>query len=169
MDLDFIPRKTEKGRAEMLRRTFQVTHRERSVLIMVDGKTPASLLLAKLAFIDRANEILAELRDGGFIDFDGPDEPPPLGTSATSASGMPLTDELLHWQQFARTFIVEALGSAGDGLAARLEACQSREELLSLLEECRRYLEACVSRNKAQEFWNALGDEVLVSPVLVER
>ena len=153
MTKDYIPRKTEKGRAEVLRRTLQVTHRERSVLIMVDGKTPASLLLARLTFMDKANEILDELRDGGFIDFDGPEELPPLGTSATSAPEMPLTEEMQQWQRFARAFVVESLGPAGDSLAMKLDACQSREVLLSLLEECRRYIETCVSRKKAQEFW----------------
>jgi len=168
MDLEHIPRKTDKGRAEVQTRAFHVGHRERSVLIMVDGKTPARLLVARLAFMEKANEILGELRDGGFIDFDGPDELPPLGTSATGELLTPLTEELLVRRQFARNFILEALGPGGDDLARKLETCQTREALLPLFEECRRFIEACVNRRQAQEFWIGLGETAIAVPVLVE-
>ena len=168
MDLEFIPRKTDKGRAEVQTRSFHVGPRERSVLIMVDGKTPARLLVARLAFIEKANEILGELREGGFIDFDGPEELPPLGTSV-AAGETPLTEALHASRQFARAFIIDALGPGGDDLARKLEACPSREALLPLLKKCRRFLKAYVNRRTAQEFWNGLGEDATAVPVLVER
>jgi hypothetical protein len=157
MDLERIPRKTDKGRVEVRTRAFHVSPRERSVLIMVDGKTPARLLLAKLAFMNKANDILDELCDGGFIDATDAPEPVLPGMPAFVKPGSPLTEELRARQWYAHDFILDALGPVGDELATKLENCQTREALLPLLEDCRDYIAAGVNRLAAQEFWNGLG------------
>jgi len=157
MDLERIPRKTDKGRVEVRTRAFRVSPRERSVLIMVDGRTPTRLLLAKLAFMDKANDILDELREGGFIDMTDVPEPLFSGSSASARPGTPLTEELRARQRYARDFVLDALGPVGDDLATKLENCQTREALLPLLEDCRDYIAAGVNRLTAQEFWNGLG------------
>jgi hypothetical protein len=151
MDLEHIPRKTDKGYAEVRTRAFHVGARERSILIMVDGKTPARLLLARLAFMNKANDILDELRVGGFIDVEVPAEQTLLAVPVT-----PLTDAL-RTRQFARDFVLETLGAAGDDLVNKLEACLSRERLTLLLVECRDGIEAGAGRHKTQEFWDGLG------------
>jgi hypothetical protein len=151
MDLEHVPRKTDKGYAEVQTRAFHVGARERSILIMVDGKTSARLLVARLAFMDKANEILDELRVGGFIDVEIPAE-----QSLLAVSVMPLTDAL-RARQFARDFVLEALGPVGDDLVKKLEACLSRERLMLLMMECRDGIEANVGRHKTQEFWDGLG------------
>lgn len=156
MDLAHIPKKTDKGRLEVLTRAYQVGPRERSVLIMVDGKTPARLLVAKLAFMKKADEILDELCVGGFIDVGGTED---RGLEKTTpvAPMTPLNEELRARRQFARDFVIEVLGKDGDYLALRLEGCQSRETLLPLLDECRDHIESAAGEQKAQEFWQELG------------
>jgi hypothetical protein len=155
MELEHILRKTDKGRVEVQTRAYQVGPRERSVLIMVDGKTPARLLLTKLAFMKKADAILDELRVGGFIDVCGTEAGGEFGTRAPRFT--PLTEEMRARRQFARHFILEAFGPSGDYMALRLEGCQSREALLPLLEECREYIEVGAGSRKAQQFWNELG------------
>lgn len=164
MDLENIPRKTDKGRVEVRTRAFHVGPRERSVLIMVDGKTPAGVLLAKLAFMKKANEILDELCVGGFIDVGAAEELPPLAGAPMPTT--PLNEELRARRQFARNFVLDVLGPAGDDLAIKLEACQVREVLLPLLEECRDRIEAGAGPQKAQGFWNALGQMAITSTTL---
>lgn len=156
MDLEHIPRKTDKGRVEVQTRAYQVGPRERSVLIMVDGKTPARLLVAKLAFMKKADEILDELCVGGFIDISGREDF--AAQKKTPVAPMtPLTEELRARRQFARNFVTTALGPSADYLALRLDGCHSREALLPLLEECRDYIEMGAGPQKAQDFWNELG------------
>lgn len=74
------------------------------------------------------------------------------------------TDELHASRQFAQTFVIESLGCGGHVLVNKLEACQSREALLRLLEECRRFIETCVNRKTAQDFWDGLGEEATAVP-----
>ncbi|MBI4997951.1 MAG: hypothetical protein HZC22_13880 [Rhodocyclales bacterium] len=156
MDLAHIPKKTDKGRVEVQTRAYQVGPRERSVLIMVDGKTPARLLLAKLAFMKKADEILDELCVGGFIDISGSEDH--AAQRQTPVAPMtPLTEELRARRQFACDFVRLALGPSADYLALRLQGCQSRETLLPLLEECRDYIEMNSGAQTAQAFWNELG------------
>jgi hypothetical protein len=156
MDLDHVPRKTDKGRVEIRTRAFHVGHRERSILIMVDGKTPTRVLLAKLAFIDTADEILDDLYMGGFIDAATPVDLPSLVAAAKTT---PL-NEALRARQFAREFVLDALGERGEKLALKLEACLSREQLMPLLKKCRDHIEVRVGSDKAWEFWNGLGTVV---------
>ena len=155
MELEHILRKTDKGRVEVQTRAYQVGPRERSVLIMVDGKTPARVLLNKLAFMKKADSILDELRVGGFIDICGSESGGDAGSKAPRFT--PLTEEMRVRRQFARHYILETFGPSGDYMALRLEGCQSREALLPLLEECRDYIEVGAGSQKAQQFWNELG------------
>jgi hypothetical protein len=165
MELEHILRKTDKGRVEVQTRAYQVGPRERSVLIMVDGKTPARILLNKLAFMKKADTILDELRDGGFIDVCGSE----FGSEAAKAPRFtPLTEEMRARRQFARHFIMETFGPSGDYMALRLEGCQSREALLPLLEECREYIEIGSGAKKAQQFWNELG-QLAISQTTARR
>ncbi len=161
MDLETILSKTAKGRAEIESRTCQVRHRERSVLIMVDGKTPTRLLLARAAFTDKANEILDELCDGGFIDVKRDVELIPVSVAAetldTDPSATPLGEDLHALRMYARNFVVQTLGPMGHRVAVKLEGCQSHEVLLGLFEECRDRIAVGASRQKAHEFWNELG------------
>jgi hypothetical protein len=157
MDLEEIPRKTDKGRFEVQTRAFHVGPRERSVLIMVDGKTPARVLLARLAFMKKADVILDELCSGGFIDTEVEVEELDVGIIApTLRLETPLT-EALRARRFARDFVLETLGPAGDDLAIQLECCLSREQLLPILEKCRDHVGAVASLQKAEEFWEGLG------------
>lgn len=156
MELENILRKTDKGRFEVQTRAYQVGPRERSVLIMVDGKTPARTLLAKLSFMKKADAILDELREGGFIAVCSKDHAI-RNEVRVPMTFTPLTDEMRARRQFARHFILETFGPGGDYMAMRLDGCQTRESLLPLLEECRTYIEIGAGAQKAQEFWNELG------------
>lgn len=167
MDLAHIPKKTDKGRVEVQTRAYQVGPRERSVLIMVDGKTPARLLVAKLAFMKKADEILDELCVGGFIDIGG-SEDYSSHRKTPVAPMTPLTEELRARRQFACDFVRQALGPSADYLALRLQGCQSRETLLPLLEECRDHIEMGAGQQRAQEFWNELG-QLAISQTAARR
>jgi hypothetical protein len=66
MDLNAVYKKTQKGLEEMAQRTV-LGMRERTLLVMVDGKTAAADLLARAQHMPDPPALLAKLIDGGFI------------------------------------------------------------------------------------------------------
>jgi hypothetical protein len=150
MNLEHIPRKTEKGRVEVQTRAFRVGPRERSVLIMIDGKTPAKVLLAQLSFMNKADKILDELRSGGFIDAASPIDVPPVDVGTMTGS---LSDSMESVRRVARDSVLKTLGPRGHELAVKLEHCDSHAVLTSLLGSCRDVIATAVGGQKAQEFW----------------
>lgn len=65
---DGIYRKTEKGRTEIATRANKLGMRERTLLIMVDDKTPRSVLLSRSAH-PGCGDILDSLLAQGFIEI----------------------------------------------------------------------------------------------------
>lgn len=150
MNLEHIPRKTEKGRVEVQTRAFRVGPRERSMLIMIDGKTPAKVLLDRLSFMKKADQILEELRSGGFIDSASPIEVPHVEASTETGS---LSDGMQSVRRAARDSVLKTLGPRGHELAMSLDRCDSHAVLTSLLGRCRDVIAATAGGQKAQEFW----------------
>lgn len=150
MNLERIPRKTEKGRVEVETRACRIGPRERSVLIMVDGKTPTKVLLARLSFIKKADQILDELREGGFIDAVSPINVPHVETGTRDES---LSEGMCTARRVARDFVLKTLGPRGHDLAVKLERCNKRAVLLLLLGRCREGILAVAGERKAVEFW----------------
>jgi hypothetical protein len=158
MNLELVPRKTDKGRAEIKTRAFGVGHRERSLLIMVDGKTPASILVSKMAFLNKADEILDDLRVGGFIEAMPGATILPVRDATTDRAARP--DDTVRTRHYARMFVLDALGRHGSELATRLAACETLAQLMPVLERCRDQIETAAGRRKAEEFWDRLGPVV---------
>lgn len=150
MNLEHIPRKTEKGRVEVQTRAFRVGPRERSVLIMIDGKTPAKVLLARLSFMKKADQILDELRSGGFIDAASPIDVPHIHADVMAE---PLSDGMQSARRVARDFVLKTLGPRGHDLAVKLERCDTRAVLTPLLGRCREAISLAGGEKKAQDFW----------------
>ena len=69
MDLKAVYKKTQKGQEEMAQRTV-LGMRERTLLVMVDGKMTAADLLARAHHMPDPPSLLAKLIDGGFIAAD---------------------------------------------------------------------------------------------------
>lgn len=147
MNLEVIPKKTSKGRVEVETRAFRVGPRERSVLIMVDGKTPAKVLLAQLSFMKKADKILNELYVGGFIETAEAIELPTLPVEGR------LSEALQSARQIAHDFIARTLGTRGEYLMLKLGTSHSQETLMPLLKRCREAIQAVAGKQKALDFW----------------
>jgi hypothetical protein len=149
--------KTDKGRDEVASRSHGLGPRERSVLILVDGKVSAGLLADKLKHLPRVTEILEQLERDGFIAVP---EDQPIVTGGAAGGKVPLDAGGRAAVAFARRFVLDTLGPNGDTLAEQLEKCASQQELLGLLEKCRELLRMAAGRRKADEFWSGLGSTV---------
>ena len=154
MDAQCILMKTDKGREEVATRCHHLGPRERSLLILVDGRLPAGLLVDKLKYLANAEAMLDQLQQDGFVAPVA--DPTAAGTAAPMAPGVPPGPPPVNVINFARRFVLDTLGPAGDGLAEQLEHCRSQQELLAALERTREALQLGASRRKAEEFWTGV-------------
>lgn len=152
MDLNAVYRKTQKGQEEMAQRTV-LGMRERTLLVMVDGKTIAADLLAKAQHMPDPPGLFAKLIDGGFIAADTS-----ASTAvATSAQVVAAPQEQRVQQElmrYAEHFLDEVLGPDADMLAEAIGKCKTMPELRTRLEKTRDAIAGMGKKRKAAEFWD---------------
>ena len=155
---DGIYRKTEKGRTEIATRANKLGMRERTMLIMVDDKTPRSGLLARSAH-PSTGDILDALLAQEFIEVDTGAAPAvkaaaPAAEAAPAAPvAAPVEVSLTSASRFACRSLVDIMGPAADDLTALIEKSRSPEDLAIVLEKCRVILQGMVGKQKAETFW----------------
>lgn len=166
MDREAIYRKTAKGQEEMATRAHRLPARERSLLVLVDGRSTGAQLLARTAHLGDPGAFLDHLIEGGFVEAVGADAAAPAAaaqaptpapepdrpTPAPAPPGQVPREAL----QFARRYLIDTLGPDADALTARLEACRSGREAMDQLAKCRDALQSIVGRRKAEDFWNGI-------------
>lgn len=91
---NFIFDKTDKGREEIITRKYQLQHRLRSLLVLIDGKKTTPELMQKVSGLGLDMQSLAELVDGEFIE------------------GVAIVPESALEQEIARTASVSAPATA---------------------------------------------------------
>lgn len=158
---DGIYRKTEKGRTEIATRANKLGMRERTMLIMVDDKTPRSGLLSRSAH-PSTGDILDTLLAQGFIEIDA-------GTASAAADAAPAAEaapataaapaappvevSLASASRFACHSLVSFLGPAADDLTALVEKSNGGAELVATLEKCRGIISSLAGKSKGDAFW----------------
>lgn len=155
MDLNAVYRKTQKGQEEMARRTV-LGMRERTLLVMVDGKTSATDLLARAQHMPDPGGLLAKLIDGGFIE---PEKVAPAATPAPAVPSGPTPQDQRIMQEamrFAEHFLDQVLGPEADMLSEAIDRCKTLPELRARLEKTRDAIEGMGKKRKAEEFWVAI-------------
>lgn len=157
MDLGAVYKKTQKGLEEMAQRTV-LGMRERTLLVMVDGKTSAADLLARAQHMPDPQGLLAKLIDGGFIEV----ERAVAAVAATPASAaapapaVPMPQELRIMQEtirFADRFLDQVLGPDAQGLIEAIAKSKTMAELRVRMEKTRDVIEGMGKKRRAEEFW----------------
>lgn len=168
MDMKAVYKKTQKGQEEMAHRTV-LGMRERTLLVMVDGKTTGAELLARAQHMPDPQGLLAKLIDGGFIAPEAaaaapaqaaPAPPPPAPAVAPpapppspSASPQPSIQEAIR---FARRYLNDTLGPDADMLVEPIERCKTAAELRARMEKTREALANSAGKRRAEEFWSGV-------------
>lgn len=155
MDLNAVYKKTQKGLEEMAQRTV-LGMRERTLLVMVDGKTSGADLLARAHHMPDPQGLLAKLIDGGFIATTG-DAPAATGGAPQPAPPAPQdTLVMKNVMRYAEHFLDQVLGPDADMLSEAIGRCKTLPELRARLEKTRDAVEGMGKRRKAEEFWMAV-------------
>jgi len=154
-----IYRKTALGQAEIETRSRRITPRERSALILVDGKR-SDEELHKLVL--QPEETLQALMDGGLIEAVATT---PSAKEARAESGAAtrekapepaadLTADLAALRRDAVRAVNDLLGPGGEALAIKLERAPDAEQLRQALERAVAYISNARGGGAAAQFAN---------------
>jgi hypothetical protein len=154
MDLKAVYKKTQKGLEEMAQRTV-LGMRERTLLVMVDGKTTAADLLARAQHMPDPQGLLAKLIEGGFIVADASAAPASAtGAASAPAAAAPQDQRIMQdTMRYAERFLDEVLGPEADLLAEAIGKCKTMPELRTRLEKTRDAIAGMGKKRRAEEFW----------------
>lgn len=157
MDLKAVYKKTQKGLEEMAQRTV-LGMRERTLLVMVDGKTTAADLLARAQHMPDPQGLMAKLIEGGFIAVDASAAAAAAASAPTAASApaaaTPQDQRIMQdTMRYAERFLDEVLGPEADLLAEAIGRCKTMPELRTRLEKTRDAIAGMGKKRRAEEFW----------------
>ncbi|MBZ0131774.1 MAG: hypothetical protein K8F53_04100 [Rhodocyclaceae bacterium] len=165
MDIKAVYKKTQKGLEEMAHRTV-LGMRERTLLVMVDGKTTAASLLARTQHMPDPQGLLSKLVEGGFIAVEASAAPaaapaaasPQVPAAPTPQDPAALTPQdqrtMQEAMRYAERFLDAVLGQDADMLAVAIDKCKTIDELRTQLGKTRDVIEGMGKKKKAEEFWN---------------
>lgn len=141
--------KSAKGRDELAQRGTALTRSQRSVLIVIDGKTPLRKLLDRFAAVTAFRDDVATLLDQGYI-VAVPAAVRSGDRPAGTATGR--RDRLIELAQ-------RLLGEHAGRVVGRLEKCSDAPgELLAAVEACAKLIRLTIDEHKADRFrTDALG------------
>ncbi len=152
MDLKAVYKKTQKGQEEMAQRTV-LGMRERTLLVMVDGKTTAADLLARAQHMPDPQGLMGKLLDGGFIVAEASSAAAAPAAGAAPASVSPQDQRILQeTMRYAEHFLDEVLGPEAEMLSEAFGRCKTLPELRARLEKTRDAIEGMGKKRKAEEF-----------------
>ena len=137
--------KTDKGREEVEQRRYGLSPRARSVLIVLDGKTPLGLLAERYSANPHFFVEVEALLDQGFIAevAAGP------ARAASKASEAATDDPRGQLVELARGL----LGKHAQPVVARIEKCAGgTDELMACLESCHKLIRLTIDEQKAEQF-----------------
>lgn len=158
MDRRIVFQKTGKGQHEVATRSHRLPARERSLLIMVDGKMSGEQLIAQARHFGDAEQFLDNLLRNGFIaPVGGSEEAAPPEAAAqpqpVSAAADPMA-AFMATKAFVTRYFIDLLGPDADPLTMKIESARTEGQLLLLMEKCREIVRELKGDDAAERFWN---------------
>ena len=159
MDKGSIYRKTAKGLEAIASRDRALQPRQRSLLILVDGRRTADELsrmspagfeeslgqLLELGMVEAAG-VVADASTEAHVSAPAPLNPEPRGAT------VPLPEA----QRFAVRRLSDMLGPASDDFCLRIERTRSATEFQAVLQKAMLFVEANLGAGRAREFAHAM-------------
>ena len=173
LQLTSILRKTEAGETAIKVRDAALSPKSRMMLIMLDGKKPASELLKLRPDAQEVLQLLGGLVDQGYARVLNPGAPapvqaapapeavvpeavaPPQAVPATAAMPLDLISDATSLKlaiRRATRFLENTLGPNSEGMCIQLEKCRSGAEFTAKVLDIRRAVASVKSEKKADEF-----------------
>lgn len=132
---DVVYRKSARGAEAIAARDHALTHKLRSLLILVDGKRSYDDLARLSTGLGDPDQLLGQLLEQGYIEAaettaaSTPPHPPP----AAAATGQHPPVTLREAQRFAVRRLTDILGPAGETLCLRIEGAHNVNEFQQVI------------------------------------
>ena len=143
--------KTRKGQDELTQRSGALSQKQRSMLILVDGKTPSSTLISRCAFFSNCSDQLNWLLEQGYVE---PCSAAAKASRATSDSQLPMAAAGAASAREALIGLAQTLlGNHADTVVRRLqESPDNPDALRAALERCHKLIRLSIDEKKAEHF-----------------
>jgi len=153
--LTHVLRKTESGVNAIKVRDRTMGHKQRMLLILVDGTKPVGALVKSLPDPQEARQVLGELLDTGYVelvDAPAPTSPPMPAPAAERSPGALSETALPDAIRRATRLLENLLGPGSEPLCLQLEKCKTTDQFTARVLDCRRVVAGMRSESKADEF-----------------
>lgn len=143
-------RKTPAGSEAIATRAAGLTPRQRSLLILVDGKRTTTELAALTSASGDSQELLQGLLEHGFIEAVAQREAVPAKSAPrpAAAAGIPLPQA----RSLAVRRLTDLLGPSASDLCIKLESTRSADEFRAALRRVEGILREVVGATRASQF-----------------
>lgn len=170
-------RKSAKGSEAIATRQHGLAPKQRSLLILIDGKRSVEELAKMSAMFGDPLQILAELESGGFIETDAASPVPPAASAAPApASGaappaagaasqapagkVPLAEA----KRFAVRKLTDLMGPMAESLCIKLESVRNAEEFNAMITRIESVLRETRGTGAANGYIQSLADHRPAGP-----
>lgn len=138
--------KSAKGEAEIKAASSSISMKQRSLLVMIDGKLTEGNYLQRLKAIGNVQALIQDLETGGYIERKA-------GAPVTVQPVEPDTQVLcLEARKYMAEFMYSLMGPEGESMVLRIERCKNNAELADMLNICCETITAMGKPKKADEF-----------------
>ena len=156
MNKNAIYHKSAKGVEAIATRQHGLGPKQRSLLILIDGKIGFDDLAKLSAMLGDTSQLLEELETGGFIEAaagaPSPSAPAPLSTAPSPVASSGQTISLPDAKRFAVRKLTDTMGPMAEELCLRIEAARTSAEFLTAVSRAEGTLRQLRGSNIAAAF-----------------
>lgn len=158
MNKNAIYHKSAKGVEAIATRQHGLGPKQRSLLILIDGKKGFDDLAKLSAMLGDTVQLLQELESGGFIEATTgtpaptPSAPAPLSTAPSALASSGQTFSLTEAKRFAVRKLTDTMGPMAEELCLRIEAARTSAEFLTAVSRAEGTLRQLRGSNIAAAF-----------------
>lgn len=157
LDKESIYRKTSRGTEALATRQGGLSPRQRSLLILVDGRRNGQELATLGAACGDVDELMQALLADGYVELATP-APAPAQAGKPAAAAGSLTLPQARTQAVRR--LTDMLGPGATDLCLRLEAARTMQEFRATLRRTESTLRQIVGNQRAADFVSELEDKL---------
>ncbi len=157
LDKESIYRKTSRGTEALATRQGGLTPRQRSLLILIDGRRNGQELTTLGAACGDVDELMQALLAEGYVEVSTP-APAPAEARKSSAGTGALTLPQARTQAVRR--LTDMLGPGATDMCLRLEAARTMQEFRATLRRTESTLRQIVGNQRAADFVSELEDKL---------
>ncbi len=165
MEGSLVYAKSTLGQASYATGGTALTQQERTLLIMIDGRKSVAELRKFSVVIGDCNALIERLLASRIIELVATaPRATPISPTATTQRNEATREQFEGARRIAIRLVNDLLGPEGEGLARRIEACKTENDLRKLLDAARSTITNARGATAAHDFMLAVNEALPASP-----